>query len=119
MRGTFEPKNDNIPLSVPGFIAQLVRASHRHRREVTDSNPVEVLYAIAKIAFITARIIASLDFVSTVHYMINFTYHFVQWNLKCEIIALIDDVISFHSLAHTREKEFAGTDNLEDLTQKL
>ena len=49
-----------------GFIAQLVRASHRNR-EVTGSNPVEVLkifrllYAIAKIALITAKIIASLD----------------------------------------------------------
>ena len=46
--------------------AQLVRASHRYRK-VTGSNPVEVLnfsgflYAIAKIAFITAKIIASLN----------------------------------------------------------
>ena len=40
-------------------IANLVRALHRHR-EVTGSNPVEVLnfsgFAIAKIAFITAEI---------------------------------------------------------------
>ena len=56
---------------VSGFIAQLVRASHWYR-EVTGSNPVEVLnffrllYTIAKIAFITARIIASLDFISAV-----------------------------------------------------
>ena len=35
-----------------------------------------LLYAIAKIAFITARIIASLDFISAVQYMINFIYHF-------------------------------------------
>ena len=60
-------------------IAQLVRASHRNR-EVTGSNPVEVLnffrllYAIVKIAFITAKIIASLDFISAVH-MIHFIYH--------------------------------------------
>ena len=44
-------------------IAKLVRVFYRHR-EVTGSNPVEVLnffrllYAIAKIAFITAEIIA-------------------------------------------------------------
>ena len=53
--------------NVSGFIAQLVRASHRNR-EVTGSNPVEgysspfrLLYAIIKIAFITAKIIASLE----------------------------------------------------------
>ena len=33
------------------------------------------LDTIAKIAFITATIIASLDFISTVHYMIDFLYH--------------------------------------------
>ena len=47
------------------FIAQLVRALH-HYREVTGSNAVEVLN-FAKIAFITVRIIASLDFISAVH----------------------------------------------------
>ena len=36
-----------------------------------------LLSAIAKIAFITARIIASLDFISAVHYMIHFMHHFV------------------------------------------
>ena len=39
LAGTLEPTNDQ-PQS--GFIAQLVRASHRYR-EVTGSNPVEVL----------------------------------------------------------------------------
>ena len=58
--------------NVSDFIAPLVRASHRYR-EVTGSNPVEVLNffrllcTIAKIAFITNRIIASLDFISAVH----------------------------------------------------
>ena len=37
------------------------------------------LYAIAKIAFITARIIASLDFISAVQYMIHFIYHFIVY----------------------------------------
>ena len=36
------------------------------------------LYAIAKLPFITARIIASLDFMSAVQYMIHFVYHFVR-----------------------------------------
>ena len=65
-------------------LAQLVRASRRYRK-VMGSNPIEVLnfsgffsYAIAKIAFITARIIASLDFISAVHIiMIHFIYHFI------------------------------------------
>ena len=34
--------SSNEPVNVSGFIAQLVRASHRYR-EVTGSNPVEVL----------------------------------------------------------------------------
>ena len=52
--------------NVSGFIAQLVRASHRYR-EVTGSNPVEVLNFFSgfftqlhQIAFITARIIFHL-----------------------------------------------------------
>ena len=66
--GPLEPTNHHVS----GFIAQLVRASQRNR-EVTGSNPVEVLNfsgfstQIAKIAFITAKIIASLDFTSAVH----------------------------------------------------
>ena len=70
--------NDHLSTSV----TSLVRAPHRHL-EVTDSNPVEGLNflrltcAIAKIAFKTARIIASLDFISEVQYMIHFTHHFV------------------------------------------
>ena len=34
--------------------------------------PFKLLYAIAKIEFITARIIALLDFISAVHYMDSF-----------------------------------------------
>ena len=67
--------------NVSGFIAQLVRASHWYR-EVTGSNPNKVLkfsgfiYAIAKIAFTTARIIASLDFISTVHiWSLHISFH--------------------------------------------
>ena len=51
--------------NVSGFIAQLVGASHRYR-EVTGSNPVEVLTfsgfytQLLKIVFITAMIIAHL-----------------------------------------------------------
>ena len=37
-------------------------------------------YAIAKIAFITARIIVSLDFTSAVHHMIHFIHHFIVNN---------------------------------------
>ena len=42
----------------------------------------KLLYAIAKIAFITARIISSLDFISAVQYMIPFIYHFIKKNNK-------------------------------------
>ena len=52
--------------NVSGFITQLVRALHQYR-EVMGSNPADVLtfsgfyiYAIAKIAFITAMTIAYL-----------------------------------------------------------
>ena len=51
--------------NISGFIAQLIRASHLYR-EVTSSNPVEVLnffrasYAIASIAFTMPRIILHL-----------------------------------------------------------
>ena len=37
-----------------------------------------LLCKIAKIAFITARIIASLDFIYAVQCMIHFIYHFVR-----------------------------------------
>ena len=48
--------------------------------EVPGSDPIKalnfskLLYAIAKISFITSRIIAALDFISAVHYMIHFIY---------------------------------------------
>ena len=77
--------------NVSGFIAQLVRASHRYR-EVTGSNPVEVLtfsgfYAqLLKIAFITAMIIAYLISNPQFNIWNIFIYHFryVQVNsLEC------------------------------------
>ena len=78
--------------NVSGFIAQLVRASHRCH-EVTGSKPVEVLnfvrllYAIAKIAFVTARIIASLDFISAVHIYDPFHISFHRYdNILNEIV---------------------------------
>ena len=51
-----------------GFIARLVRASHRHC-EVTGSNRVQVLNfsgffsQFAKIAFITAKVMALLEYI--------------------------------------------------------
>ena len=46
-------------------------------------------YRIAKIAFITARIIVSLDFTSAVHHMIHFIYHFIVSNClhKNDVVA--------------------------------
>ena len=40
-----------------------------------------VMHAIAKIAFITARIIVLLDLISAVQYVIHFIYHFVHLQL--------------------------------------
>ena len=57
---------DPFDFNVSGFIVQLVRALHRYC-EVTGFKPwwspefFRLLYAIAKIVFMTARIIASLD----------------------------------------------------------
>ena len=50
------------PLIISSFTAQLVRASHQHR-EVTGSIPeiFRLLHVIAKIVFVTARIIASVE----------------------------------------------------------
>ena len=50
--------------NVSGFIAQLVRASHRYR-EVTGSNPVEVCDDHGL-----------LDFKSAIQFMKHFIYHF-------------------------------------------
>ena len=41
-------------------------------------NHILLLYAFAKIAFITARIIPLLDFIPAVQYMIHFICHFVH-----------------------------------------
>ena len=56
--------------------------------------------AIAKIAFITARIIVLLDFISAAQYMIHFIYHFVHLQLFKEalnahhIISLFFEVLT-------------------------
>ena len=51
--------------------------SRGHGFPVEVLNFFRLLYAVAKIASITARIIALLDFLSAVQYMIHF-YHFVH-----------------------------------------
>ena len=57
--------------TICGFIARLVRASHRHF-EVTGSNPIQVLNfsdfsaQFAKIAFITAKVMALLEIYNNV-----------------------------------------------------
>ena len=53
---------------VQGHVAEYVSHWGRHVRPIftRDSEFFRLLYAIAKIAFITARIIASLDFISAV-----------------------------------------------------
>ena len=51
--------------NVSGFIAQLVRASHRYR-EVTGSNPVEVLNFFIKCVH-NCEDHSSFDFISAVH----------------------------------------------------
>ena len=52
-----------------------------------------VMDAIAKIEFITARIIALLDFISAVQYMIPFIYHFVHLQL-CKVALNAHPIIS-------------------------
>ena len=60
LTGTLEPTNDQFP-NVSDFIAQLVRPSHRFR-EVTSSNPVDVLkFSGFSTRLPIARIIALLD----------------------------------------------------------
>ena len=67
--------------NVSGFIAQLVRASHRYRK-VTGLNPVEVL--ICSGLYIRSCINcvhnckdhSLLDFISAILYIKHFIYHF-------------------------------------------
>ena len=66
--------------NVSGFIAQLLRASHRYR-EVTGSNPVEVLTFQASLRNCLNCVHrcddhSLLDFKSAVQYMKHFIYHF-------------------------------------------
>ena len=71
--------------TISGFIAQLVRASHRYR-EVTGSNPVEVLFFIFS-GFLRNCINcvhnredhSSFDFISAVSYMMYFIC-ICQWD---------------------------------------
>ena len=55
------------------------------RCKFTGSNAIEgaynifsLFYAVVKIAFINARIIVSLDYISAVQYVVHFIYHFVR-----------------------------------------
>ena len=68
LTGTLEPTNDQLPRSVASQISWLERRTGSARSRVqTPLSPefFRLLYAIAKIAFITARIIASLKFIFT------------------------------------------------------
>ena len=69
--------------NVSGFIAQLVSVasvSRGHRFKPGWSPEIfRLLYAIAKIAFITANIIVSLDFISAVHIYDPFHISFHHW----------------------------------------
>ena len=40
---------------------------------------------MTKIAFITARIVALFDFISTVQYMIHFMHHFVKRTIGAHV----------------------------------
>ena len=69
--------------NVSGFIAQLVRASHRYR-EVLGSNPVEVLTFSGFCIRNCLNCVHNcddhslLDFKSAVQYMNHFIYHFTE-----------------------------------------
>ena len=69
--------------NVSGLIAQLVRASHRYR-EVTGSNPVEILTfsgfcsQLLKLRSINCDDHGLLDFEPAVQYMQHFIYHFTS-----------------------------------------
>ena len=84
--------------NISGFIAQLIRASHLYR-EVTGSNPVEVLnffrasYAIASIAFTMPRIILHLISFPQLLYQIYFinVYNILKmtiWRYKSYLLKL-------------------------------
>ena len=87
-------KTHKLPApNVSGFIAQLVRASHRYR-EVTGSNPVEVLTFQASIHNCLSCVHncddhSLLDFKSAVKYMKHFIYHFTIIIIMISIIAFI------------------------------
>ena len=64
-------------------------------REVTGSDSVEV-QSFSGFAFITARIIASLDFISAVQYMIHFICPFISnYPIHTEIFAPKSNEINF------------------------
>ena len=77
----YEPRSYALGANVSGFIAQLVRASHRYRK-VTGLNPVEVL--ICSGLYIRSCINcvhncedhSLLDFTSAILYIKHFIYHF-------------------------------------------
>ena len=62
----------------------------KHKLRTFNYSSRSLLYAIAKIAFITARIIASLGFISAVH-MIHFIYHFIVDSFLTALLELTND----------------------------
>ena len=60
-----------------------------------------IIYTIAKIAFLTVRLIASLYFISAVQYMIRFKYNFLQYPLQSYLYNLdidhhVHNEVNFH-----------------------
>ena len=80
LTGTLEPTNDQLPTSVASSLNWLERRTGiaRSRIQTPLKNPefFRLLYAIAKIAFITARIIASFEH-SFINSFISFN-HFIS-----------------------------------------
>ena len=69
----FDLVSSTIVLTMPQLT--MVRASRGHGLKPRWSRELFwLLYPIAKIALITARIVALLDFISTIQYMIHFIY---------------------------------------------
>ena len=82
--GTFESTNDQLLTSVALQLSWLLCRTGITRTRVQAAWKSEfsrIFYVItAKIAFIIARIITSLHFISTVQYMFHFIYHFLHMN---------------------------------------
>ena len=81
-----------------------------------------LLYAFAKIASVTARIMASLDFISAVQYVIHFIYHFIRWFIHHENLRThkwpahnIDGVIAQLVRVWHRYREVTGSNPVDIL----